>query len=106
MERLDNLPKELHWNIMKYISHPVCDIIRPHMKVHPTARLMHRVIRDSDIYMCFGDRLDIYGIELYPAMIIVDHMINHAETYHNDECYDKGFSLSLLQRIYGVGILI
>ena len=63
MENFNHLPKELYWNIAKYISHPTANVIRPYMKTHPTAKRMHQVIRDVHDYtgLLQEEYLEAYG---------------------------------------------
>ena len=58
MENVNQLPKELYWNIAKCISHPTADVIRPYMKIHPTAKLMHQAIRDSSDWPNWDEEVD------------------------------------------------
>ena len=106
MEIVGNLPQELYWNIMKYISHPTADIIRPFMKIHPAAKLMHKVIMDVHNWtgLLVEEYLEAYGEEPYAAMLLLGSI--NVEEYPNEEVYKKGFRVSLLHSVYGAKVLI
>ena len=106
MEIVGNLPQVLYWNIIKYNSHPLADIIRPYMKIHPTAKLMHKVI--MDVHNWIGslteEYLEAYGEEPYASMLHLGSI--NVEEYPNEEVYKKGFRVSLLHSVYGAKVLI
>ena len=73
MEILDNLPSnlpnDLYWDIMKYMSHPLAD-------------LMHQVIRDSDNFPNWDK--ERYG-EPYSAMTILSDNDYNTKEYPNEQ---------------------
>ena len=86
-------------------SHPLADIIRPYMKIHPTAKLMHKVIMDVHNWtgLLTEEYLEAYGEEPYTSMLLLGCI--HQEEYYNEE-YMKGISISLLHQVYGAKVLI
>ena len=93
MEIVGNLPQELSWNIMKYNSHPSADIIRPFMKIHPTAKLMHQAITDSSNWHNWDEEVD--G-KIYLAMILLFEGM-HCKEYYNEK-FEIYYSQPILTR--------
>ena len=86
MEIIGNLPQELSWNIMKYNSHPLADIIRPIVRSHPVANIMRPVIIDAKNYFGYAEQ------ECYTSMRILNDLIYNEdmEEHMNTEYRRQG----------------